>query len=197
MKIIVVGATGTLGSAVVKALVSKGHEVIATSRKSEASVNLEDSASVEDLFAGARDVAAVVSCAGDAIFRPFSELTDADFALCVRSKMMGQVNLVRTAAKHLRDAGSVTITSGMASTHPTPGSAAISLVNAGLEGFVRAAALEMPRGIRVNAVCPGWVKETLVKFGMDPTLGLPAADYAKVYVKAVEGTDQGQIIQKA
>jgi uncharacterized protein YbjT (DUF2867 family) len=117
MKIIVVGATGTLGSAVVKALVSKGHEVIATSRKSEASVNLEDSASVEELFAGARDVGAVVSCAGDAIFRPFGELTDADFALCVRSKMMGQVNLVRTAAKHLRDAGSVTITSGMASTH--------------------------------------------------------------------------------
>ena len=77
---------------------------------------------------------------------------------------------------------------------PMPGSASISLVNAGLEGFVRAAALEMPRGLRINAVSPPWVKETMVKFGMDPTPGLASADVAKAYVETVEGSRQGEIL---
>jgi NAD(P)-dependent dehydrogenase (short-subunit alcohol dehydrogenase family) len=51
--------------------------------------------------------------------------------------------------------------------HPIRGSASVSLVNAGLEGFVRAAALEMPRRLRINAVSPPWVKEKMVKLGMD------------------------------
>jgi len=75
-----------------------------------------------------------------------------------------------------------------------PGSASVSLVNAGLEGFVRAAALEMPRRLRINAVSPPWVKETLVKFGMDPGSGLTAADVAKAYVAAIEGLHQGKVL---
>jgi NAD(P)-dependent dehydrogenase (short-subunit alcohol dehydrogenase family) len=78
--------------------------------------------------------------------------------------------------------------------HPMPGSVSISMINAGLEGFVRAAALEMPRNLRINAVSPPWVKETMVKFGMDPSPGLAAADVAKAYVAAVEGKQQGQIL---
>ena len=77
---------------------------------------------------------------------------------------------------------------------PMPGSASISMVNAGLEGFVRAAALEMPRNLRINAVSPPWVKETLLKLGMDPTPGLASAELAKTYVTVVEGTQQGQIL---
>jgi len=68
------------------------------------------------------------------------------------------------------------------------------MVNAGLDGFVRAAALEMPRNLRINAVSPPWVKETMVKFGMDPTPGLASADVAKAYVAAIEGQQQGQIL---
>ena len=75
-----------------------------------------------------------------------------------------------------------------------PGSASVSMVNAGLEGFVRAAALEMPRNLRINAVSPPWVKETMVKLGMDPTSGLASADVAKAYVAAVEGSHQGAIL---
>jgi NAD(P)-dependent dehydrogenase (short-subunit alcohol dehydrogenase family) len=104
------------------------------------------------------------------------------------------VNVVRAAAKHLRDGGSVTVTTGVLAMRPMPGAAAISLVNAGLEGFVRAAGLEMPRGLRVNAVSPGWIKETLVKLGMDPAPGLSAEDCARFYVRVVEGSDQGAII---
>jgi NAD(P)-dependent dehydrogenase (short-subunit alcohol dehydrogenase family) len=75
-----------------------------------------------------------------------------------------------------------------------PGSASISMVNAGLEGFVRAAALEMPRGLRINAVSPPWVTETLRKLGMNPAPGLASAEVATAYVAAVEGMQQGQII---
>jgi len=86
------------------------------------------------------------------------------------------------------------VTTGVLAMRPMPGSAAISLVNAGLEGFVRAAALEMPRRLRINAVSPSWVKETLVKLRMDPAPGLAAADVAKAYVAAVEGAYQGKIL---
>ena len=107
---------------------------------------------------------------------------------------MGQVSLARIAKDHLRERGSITLTTGVLAMHPMPGSASISMVNAGLEGFVRAAALEMPRGLRINAVSPPWVKETMIKFGMDPTPGQAAADVAKAYVAAVEGKHQGRIL---
>jgi NAD(P)-dependent dehydrogenase (short-subunit alcohol dehydrogenase family) len=195
MKIIVVGAIGTIGAAVAKALAANKHEVVAASRHGAVKVNLDEPASIRALFETVRDVDAVVSCAGNAVFKPFAALTDADYELGLRSKLMGQVALARTAKDHLRDGGSITVTTGVLAMRPMPGSAAISLVNAGLEGFVRAAALEMPRRLRINAVSPPWVKETLLKLHMDPAHGMAAADVAKAYVAAVEGSYQGTIIE--
>ena len=197
MKIIVIGATGTIGAAVANALAAKKHEVVRASRQGDVKVNLEDQATIGALFAAVRNADAVISCAGSAVFKPFAELTDADYALGLRSKLMGQVGLARIAKDHLNDGGSITLTTGILAMHPMLGSASISLVNAGLEGFVRAAALELPRKLRINAVSPPWVKETMVKFGMDPTPGLAAADVAKAYVAAVEGAQQGKIIEAA
>jgi NAD(P)-dependent dehydrogenase (short-subunit alcohol dehydrogenase family) len=197
MKIIVIGATGTIGAAVAAAFAAKKHEVVRASRSGEVKVDIDDAATVRALFAAVKNADAVVSCAGNAVFKPFAQLTDADYALCLRSKLMGQVGLARLAADYLNDGGSITLTTGVLAGKPMPGSAAISLVNAGLEGFVRAAALELPRRLRINAVSPPWVKETMVKFGMDPTPGLPAAAVAKAYVAAVEGAMQGEIIAAA
>src|SRR5437879_7764576 len=92
---------------------------------------------------------------------------------------MGQVNLVRYGLGSVVDGGSITITNGVLAQQPSRGSAAISLVNAGLEGFARAAALEAPRGIRINVVSPPWVTETLQALGMPPHGGLPAAPGAQ------------------
>jgi NAD(P)-dependent dehydrogenase (short-subunit alcohol dehydrogenase family) len=122
------------------------------------------------------------------------ELTDADYEMGLRSKLMGQVSLARIAKDHLRDGGSITVTTGVLAMHPMPRSASISMVNAGLEGFVRAAALELPRNLRINAVSPPWVKETMVKLGMDPSSGLASADVANAYVAAVEGSHQGKVL---
>ena len=193
MKIVVVGATGTIGKAVADALASR-HEVVRVARHGPVQADLEDPASVRELFERVRDVDAVVCCAGSAAFRPLSQLTDADLEASLRSKLLGQVNLARTALSHVKDGGSITLTSGVLSREPMPGGAAISMVNAALEGFVLGASVELPRGLRINVVSPPWIKETLVALKMDPSPGLPAADCAKAYLAAVEGRHQGETL---
>ena len=194
MKILVIGATGTIGAPVAQALETR-HEVIRASRtRSELKVDLADPESIRHLYAKVGRVDTVVSVAGQATFRPLLALSDADFALCINNKMMGQVNLVRFGADIVADKGSFTLTSGILSRQPMAGGAAISMFNSGLEGFVRGAALDLPRGIRINAVAPGWVTETLVAMKMDPAPGTPAAQVAQTYVRAVEGGMTGQIL---
>jgi NAD(P)-dependent dehydrogenase (short-subunit alcohol dehydrogenase family) len=194
MKILIVGATGTIGAAVSQALEAQ-HEVLRASHSRSAfAVDLADRSSIRRLFARIGPLDAVVCAAGQAAFRPLLALSDADFALGLTNKLMGQVNLVRLGVETLADGGSFTLTSGILSRQPMPGGAAISLVNAGLEGFVRAAALDLPRGIRINAVAPGWVRETLVAMKMDPSPGVPAAQVAQTYVKCVEGSMTGQVL---
>jgi NAD(P)-dependent dehydrogenase (short-subunit alcohol dehydrogenase family) len=195
MKIVVVGAAGTIGAAVTAALEANKHEVIRASRKLAPRIDISDPQSIRRLFAEVKDLDGVVSCAGDARFAPLDKLTDEDFLFSVNNKLMGQVNLIRAALPVIRDNGSITVTSGVLAKYPMIGSGAVSLVNAGLEGFTRVAALEATRGVRVNVVSPGWVKETMVKFGMDPTPGKAAVDVARAYVEAVQGSMNGDTIE--
>jgi NAD(P)-dependent dehydrogenase (short-subunit alcohol dehydrogenase family) len=104
------------------------------------------------------------------------------------------VNLVRLGLGSVADRGSITLTSGVLAQRPEPGTAAISLVNAGLEGFVRAAALEAPRRIRINVVSPPWVTETVQAMGRPLEGSLPAAVVARAYVRTVEGDESGQVV---
>ncbi|MFI0733477.1 short chain dehydrogenase [Streptomyces sp. NPDC021225] len=191
MKILVIGATGTIGGAVADALAER-HEVVRASRRGPVRVDMADTASIDALFAGVGDdhLDAVVCCAASGGLTPLDAASDDRFWSGLDGKLIGQVTLVRRALAHVRDGGSVTLTSGRF-TEPVPGSSLGYLVNAGLEAFVHAAATEMPRGIRLNAVSPGWVRETLVTLGMDPSTGTPAADVARVYVDAVEGDAHG------
>ena len=194
MRILVIGATGTIGAAVAQALDAR-HEVLRVGHsRSALTVDLADPASIRRLYANVGRLDAVVSAAGQAAFRPLLALSDTDLALGITNKLMGQVNLVRYGVEVLADGGSFTLTSGILSRRPMPGGAAISLVNAGLEGFVRAAALELPRGLRINAVAPGWVRETLLAMHMDPSAGVPAAQVAETYVEAVEGAMTGRVL---
>lgn len=195
MKVVVVGGTGTIGAAVAAALEANKHEVVRASRHLPPKIDISDPASIRRFFTEVKDLDAVVSCAGDARFAPLDKLTDEDFLFTVNNKLLGQVNLVRSALAAVREGGSITITSGVLSKFPMVGSGAVSMVNAGLEGFTRVAALEATRGVRVNVVCPGWVKETMVKFGMDPMPGKAAVDVARAYVEAVEGSMNGQTIE--
>lgn len=192
MKIVVIGASGTIGSQVSDQLADR-HDVVRVSRRGDPSVDLDDQASIGALFARVENVDAVVCCAASAPLTDLATLPEHDPTPVLRSKLLGQVALASHAIAHLNDGGSITLTSG-AIPEATPGSSIGALVNAGLDAFVKAAVPDLTRGIRLNAVCPGWVRETLVALGMDPASGTPAADVARAYVDAVEGTVNGQSI---
>jgi NAD(P)-dependent dehydrogenase (short-subunit alcohol dehydrogenase family) len=194
VRVILVGATGTIGRAVLAAL-APPHDIIPVSAsRSSHTVDLADPDSIARMYRVIGPVDGVVCTAGLARFGPLASLSDADFELSLRNKLMGQVNLVRRGVEAVADRGSFTLTSGVLAQRPSPGSAAISLVNAGLEGFVRAAALELPRGIRINVVSPPWVSETLAALKLGPSGGLPAAVVARSYVAALEGRSTGQVL---
>ncbi len=194
MRVIVVGATGTIGSQVVNAL-SARHDVVKVGHKGGPfRVDLASPDSITQLFRTIGSFDALVSTAGLAKFASLDELRDADYQVGLSNKLMGQVNLVRIGRQFINDRGSFTLTSGVLSQEPMKGSASISMVNAGLEGFVRAAALELPRGIRVNVVSPPWVTETLIALKMDPSLGMPAITVAQAYLASIEGAATGQTI---
>lgn len=191
MKILIVGATGLIGKAVADRLSPK-HEIIrAGYREGDVKVDLGSKASIEAMFTAVGNVDAVVCTAGVAGFAPFNDLDDAAYDLALKNKLMGQVNLVRVGQAHVNDGGSFTLTAGILSREPMPGSVVISIANGALESFARAAALELNRDLRVNTVSPVFVKETMEMMGMDPTSGLSAADTANAYEAAVEGEQNG------
>jgi len=194
MKIILVGASGIIGKGILQLLV-KDHDLVKVGHRSgDFTVDLASKDSIGKLFDAVGAFDAVISAAGAATFGSLDELTDDNFELALHNKLMGQVNLVRLGRSAVNDNGSFTLTSGMLAQNPMPGSASISMVNAGLEGFVRAAALEMPRGVRINAVSPVFVKETMEILGMDSTHGMPSAKVALTYREAVESRRSGEVL---
>jgi NAD(P)-dependent dehydrogenase (short-subunit alcohol dehydrogenase family) len=194
MKIIVVGATGTIGKAVVQ-LLSPLHQVVRVGKvRGDYRVDLAQKVSIARLFRELGSFDALICAAGQAQFGELFELNDEDFQLGLANKLMGQVNLVRVGCSYMNDGGSFTLTSGVLGRHPTPGSAALSMVNAAVEAFVRAAALELPRGVRINAVSPPWVKETLEALGMESSAGMPADRVALAYKASAEGAYTGRVL---
>ncbi len=194
MKIIVVGATGLIGREIVNAL-SGTHDIIEVGHKAgEYRVDITSKSSIEELFKKTGQFDALVSAAGNAVFKSLAQLTDDDFMLGLKDKLMGQVNLVRVGLKYVNNNGSFTLTSGVLASEPMPGSSAISLVNAGLNGFVKAAALDMKNGIRVNIVSPPFATETLKALGMDTSIGIPVAKFVRAYKESVEVKRTGEVI---
>ncbi len=195
MKILLIGATGTIGSAVATALEAR-HRVVRVGHTSgDYQVDMADKDSLEALLDAVGRVDAIVCTAGIARFGPLAELSDEDFSFTLRHKLMGQVNLVRVGIDHVSTGGSFTLTSGSLSQRPAPATAAVSMASGALESFARAAALDLDGRQRVNVVSPSSVRETLESMGMDPRPGMPAADLAETYLKVVEGDMTGQVIE--
>jgi NAD(P)-dependent dehydrogenase (short-subunit alcohol dehydrogenase family) len=192
MKILVIGATGTIGKKVVALLQENDHEVISAGHKDgDVKVDLGSKESIAEMFQQIGQVDAVISTAGVANFAALSDLSDADFELALNNKLMGQVNLVRLGSEYVADGGSIVLTSGMLAHEPIPGSAAVSMVNGALESFAKAAALELGKKVLVNVVSPVFVKETMEMMGMDSTHGLSAADTAKAYLASIQTKESG------
>jgi NAD(P)-dependent dehydrogenase (short-subunit alcohol dehydrogenase family) len=147
------------------------------------------------VFQKTGNVDAIVCTAGTVRFGPWAEMTPENFDIGLRDKLMGQVNTVLAGQEFSTDGGSFTLTSGILSEDPIQYSAATSLVNGALESFVIAAAIELPRGLRINVVSPPVVEESMASFGpyFRGYRAVPASQAALAYSKSVEGRQTGQI----
>lgn len=195
MKIILIGASGVLGKAIFREL-SARHEIVAVGRTSgDFHADMREVTSLRTMFQRVGNVDAIVCAAGNAHFGPWSELTPEKFDLGLRDKLMGQVNVVLAGQEFLHDDGSFTLTSGILSEDPIRYGAAASLVNGALESFVRGAAIELARGLRINAVSPTVIEESMSSFGpyFRGYKPVPASDAALAYSKSVEGKQTGQV----
>lgn len=196
MKVIVVG-TKTIGSAVGKMLKERGHEVVSVGRKSgDRQADISDMASLKKLFARIGPFEAVASAAGDVFPGPFGELTDEQWAKSIAGKGMGQINLVRAALPHIADGGSFTLVSGVLTDEFIHGGAIGTTINHMVEGFVKAAAAELPRGVRINCVSPTVLTESpdFQQYfpGFPP---IPVAEVALAYLRAISNPITGRIIK--
>ncbi|MCE9506922.1 MAG: short chain dehydrogenase [Alphaproteobacteria bacterium] len=200
MRILLVGASGTLGKAVAAEL-KKRHEVISAGRHSgDLQLDLTDANSINDALAQAGKLDAVICTAGKVAFAPFQNFKPAPLAESlhmqgINDKLMGQVNLALAARDHLREGGSITLTSGILSEQYIAQGSSASLVNGALESFVRAAAVEMPRGLRINVVSPNVLVESMKAYesffrGFE---AVPASRAALAYSRSVEGLQTGQV----
>ncbi|NKA08286.1 short chain dehydrogenase [Ralstonia solanacearum] len=197
MKIIVIGASGTIGRAVTAELEQGGaHEVIRVGRtRGDHQVDITNADSVAALFAKLGRVDAIVSTAGNLFFGPLTRMSAADFNLGLQDKLLGQVRLALVGQHHLNDGGSITLTTGIVGQEPIAQGANATAVNAGVEGFVRAAACELPGGIRINAVSPTVLTESMAVYGpfFPGFESVPAARAAMAYRRSVEGVQSGRV----
>jgi NAD(P)-dependent dehydrogenase (short-subunit alcohol dehydrogenase family) len=197
MKVLIIGGTGTIGNKVCTHLLKK-HEVLVAGRSSgDASVDIVDAASIATMFDTVGKVDAVVCIAGEAKWAAFDALTEEDFYIGLRSKLMGQVNLVRIGQAYLNPGGSFTLTTGILADHPVEFTTSAAMVNGGIHSFVKAAALEMKNGIRINVVTSGLVEDAVDKYesyfpGHNP---IPMRKVVNGYVKSIEGKGTGEIIR--
>lgn len=200
-RILLVGASGTLGRAIAAEL-SQRHTIFAGGRKGEVRIDIADPQSIREALRQVGDLDAVVCAAGEVAFLPLAQfqpaaLGDSKYTLGLSNKLLGQVNLALAARDHLRDGGSITLTTGILSRHPIAAGSSASMVNGALESFVRAAAVELPRGLRLNAVSPNVLTESMEGYapffrGFEP---VPAKRAALAFSRSVEGLQTGQVYE--
>ncbi|HEX4852445.1 MAG TPA: short chain dehydrogenase [Puia sp.] len=196
MKIIIVGASGTIGKKIVEAFQSD-HELIKVGSKSgDIQCDITSPASIEAMFKSIGPFDTLVSAAGGGHFGPLSTMTDADFRKGINSKLMGQVNMVLIGQHYIRPGGSFTLTTGILSEDPVRMGANLSAVNGALEAFVRAASIELQNGVRINVVSPGVVEDSPGHFPSFPGhIPVTMSRVTNAYIKSCLGAMTGQVIR--
>jgi NAD(P)-dependent dehydrogenase (short-subunit alcohol dehydrogenase family) len=200
LRILVVGASGELGRAIVAELGGR-HEIISAGSKSgDVRIDISDPTSIVAGLAAAGPLDAVACAAGAVNFHPLSAISvasiaESSYGLGMANKLMGQVNLTLAARDVLREDGSITLIAGVLSLDPIVFGSSASMVNGAIESFARAAAIELPRGLRINAVSPTVFEESMASYGpffrgSDP---VPVARAARAFSRSIEGRQTGQV----
>jgi NAD(P)-dependent dehydrogenase (short-subunit alcohol dehydrogenase family) len=193
MKFLVVGSTGLIGSYVAKTL-SKHGTVIGVSRTTQIPVDVKDPASIKAMYEKVGKVDAVASCIGKVAFKPVAELTYEDYLMGFKDKALGQVELVRAGINYLNDGGSFTLMTGVLARDPIPSGSVAALANGAIESFTLAAAIDLPRGLRINTVSPNVLIEATSYHPSFPGYHqVSAQSVADAYVKSILGKQTGQI----
>lgn len=200
LRILLIGASGVLGSAAAAEL-GKRHEVVTAGSKSgQIRVDIADPASIEKALAAAGPLDAVACAAGAVNFEPLGAIKPATieqsaYGLGLANKLMGQVNLALAARERLNDEGSITLIAGVLADQPIVAGSSASMVNGALESFVRAAAIELPRGLRINAVSPTVFVESMEGYGpfFRGFEAVPVARAALAFSRSIEGRETGKV----
>ncbi len=196
MKIIVVGANGAVGQTAINAL-SDRHEIITVGRSSgDIQIDIENHESVRSMYNQVGKVDAVVCAVGHGHFGGVAEMSSEQFMKGITHKVIPQVNLVLVGIEHINDGGSFTLTSGVLNRDPIRGGASAAAANGALDGFVIGAAIDMPRGIRINAVSPGLLQVSVDRYdGFFPGHEPVSSERVGLgFCKSVEGAITGQVI---
>jgi NAD(P)-dependent dehydrogenase (short-subunit alcohol dehydrogenase family) len=197
MRILVVGASGAVGKAAISGF-SKGHEIVRAGRTTgDVKVDVMDEASVASMFKAVGKVDAVVACTGHSHFGPVDKMTPRQFLDGLKDKVMGQINLALLGLPYINDGGSIALTSGIVSRDPIRQGANAAACDRALDAFVIGAAIEMPRGIRINAVSPGLLADAVQRYdgyfpGHDP---VSSRRVGLAFAKCVEGAINGLVVK--
>ena len=197
MKILIVGGNGTIGKKVSNHFAKKHEVTIAGRNSGDVNVDIADRESIAAMFESVGNVDAVVCVAGEAKWASFDSMAEEDFYIGLKSKLMGQVNLVGIGMKYVNPGGSFTLTTGILADHPVDMTTSPAMVNGAIHSFVKAVSLELKNGVRINVVSSGLVEDSVTKYeayfpGHNP---IPMKKVINGYVKSVEGKETGEIIR--
>ncbi|MDC1105095.1 short chain dehydrogenase [Prolixibacteraceae bacterium] len=191
-KIVLVGSTGVIGSKVKKLFEENYHVVTVNRTSGDFRLDMADAAAVEDMFKKIGSFDALITTSGYGKWGTIDEHSIQDYHDGLNSKLMGQVNMVVIGRKYANPGASFVVSTGILAQYPVPGGISLGMINAGLEAFVRGAALDM-ENMTINSVSPSFAKETMELMGMDSSTGVPAVEFAKLYKEAIESGKSGEI----
>jgi NAD(P)-dependent dehydrogenase (short-subunit alcohol dehydrogenase family) len=197
MKILIIGGNGTIGKRLTAYFKEKHDVYVAGRTTGDVTVDISNSESIKAMFEQVGTVDAIICAAGEAKWKPFDELTEEEYYIGFKSKLMGQVNLVRIGQQYVTKGGSVTLTTGILADDPVPMTTSAAMVNGAIHSFVKAVILELEGKIRVNVVSSGLVADAVEKYdayfpGHEP---IPMQKVINGYRKSVEGKQTGEIIR--
>ncbi len=197
MKILIIGGHGTIGKKVADHF-NKNHDVIVGGRsQGDVQIDIADSNSIHSTLESIGELDAILCIAGEAKWDEFDTMTEEDFYIGIKSKLMGQVNLVRIGRNYLNSGGSITLSTGILADDPVPLTTSAAMVNGALHSFVKALELELKNDIRVNVVSLGLVEDSYEKYKdfFPGHIPISMEKVVNAYVRSVEGKESGQVIR--